>query len=96
MKAIINTLIDVGEKSITQMAVTMFSIAASYIQTMTKSISFIVNADMSVHFMFDLLAGHTLSQVWQAHYLHPSLYETIYKTIFITLLDKLRCSTQMV
>jgi hypothetical protein len=48
MKAIINTLIDVGEKSITQMAVTMFSIAASYIQTMTKSISFIVNADMSV------------------------------------------------
>ena len=48
MKAIINTLIDVGEKNITQMADTMFSIGASYIQTMTKSIRFIVNADMSV------------------------------------------------
>ena len=48
MKAIINILIDVGEKSITQMADRIFSIAAGYIQTMTKSIHFIVNADMFV------------------------------------------------
>ena len=37
-----------SEKKITQMADTMFSIAASYIETMPKSIRFIKNADMSV------------------------------------------------